>query len=145
MWDKNYHLYNAYKLSINATKLLRKEKLTNLLIRRQILKHQEKKSIITKQETTPPVNNDCVCKQYDLVYGRKVSCAFRKKVVLISKELGLPQEKYEGANWLMTVMALETNKSFNPAIQNGAGYTGLIQFGANAASRLGTTTSHLKK
>ncbi len=145
LWDKDYHLYNAYKLSINATKLLRKEKLTNLLIRRQILKQQEKKSKITKQETTPPVNNDCVCKQYDLVYGRKVSCAFRKKVVLISKELGLPQEKYEGANWLMTVMALETNKSFNPAIQNGAGYTGLIQFGANAASRLGTTTSHLKK
>ena len=74
-----------------------------------------------------------------------MSCAFRKKVVLISKKLGLPQEKYEGANWLMTVMALETNKTFNPAIQNSAGYTGLIQIGADAASRIGTTTHHLKK
>lgn len=144
-WDKNYHIYNAYKLPIDATKVLRKEKFTILLIRRQVLKQQEKKSIITKQETTPPVNDNCVCKQYDLIYGRKVSCAFRKKVVLISKKLGLPQEKYEGANWLMTVMALETNKTFNPAIQNSAGYTGLIQIGADAASRIGTTTHHLKK
>ena len=66
-WDKNYHIYNAYKLPIDATKVLRKEKFTILLIRRQVLKQQEKKSIITKQETTPPVNDNCVCKQYDLI------------------------------------------------------------------------------
>ena len=145
-WDKNYHIYNAYKLPIDATKSTKKGKVYYFINKKaKFYKQQEKKSIITKQETTPPVNDNCVCKQYDLIYGRKVSCAFRKKVVLISKKLGLPQEKYEGANWLMTVMALETNKTFNPAIQNSAGYTGLIQIGADAASRIGTTTHYLKK
>ena len=41
----------------------------------------------------------------------------------------------------MAVMALETQKTFNPSKQNSFGYTGLIQFGNAAASRLGTTTS----
>ena len=44
----------------------------------------------------------------------------------------------------MAVMALETQKTFNPSKQNSFGYTGLIQFGNAAASRLGTTTSALK-
>ena len=29
----------------------------------------------------------CVCKDYDLIWGAKVNCAFRKKVIEISKEL----------------------------------------------------------
>ena len=89
--------------------------------------------------------NNCICKKYDLIWGRKVDCAFRKKVVQIAKNIGLPQEKYEGANWLMAVMALETQKTFNPSKQNRFGYTGLIQLGEDAASRLGTTTSALKR
>lgn len=60
-------------------------------------------------------------KKYDLIWGRKVDCAFRKKVVQIAKNIGLPQEKYEGANWLMAVMALETQKTFNPSKQNSFG------------------------
>ncbi len=89
--------------------------------------------------------NNCICKKYDLIWGRKVDCAFRKKVVQIAKNIGLPQEKYEGANWLMAIMALETQKSFNPSKQNRFGYTGLIQLGEDVASRLGTTTSALKR
>lgn len=87
---------------------------------------------------------ECVCKKYDLIWGAKVSCEFRKKVVQIAKNLNLPQEKFEGANWLMAVMALETGRTFNPAIQNSLGYTGLIQFGKMVAQDLGTTTAKLK-
>jgi hypothetical protein len=89
----------------------------------------------------------CVCKKYNLVWGndKYVSCEFRTKVVEIAKELGLPQKNYEGANWLMTIFALETNLKFKASTHNGLGYYGLIQFGPAAAKDLNTTTDKLKK
>lgn len=81
----------------------------------------------------------CVCKDYDLVWGNKISCNERKKVSEVSKILGVDP------NWLMTVMALETNKTFSPAIDNGIGYVGLIQFGERAAHDLSTTQEKLIK
>lgn len=95
---------------------------------------------------------ECSCKEYDLVWGSKVSCDFRHKVVEMAKKLGLPQEKYEGANWLMAVMALETINKFSPKIGSFKGssdenfkykYVGLIQFGKAAATSVGTTRTHL--
>ncbi|MGM5630056.1 LysM peptidoglycan-binding domain-containing protein [Apibacter raozihei] len=96
---------------------------------------------------------DCVCQQYDLIWGNRVSCEFRKKVVDISKKLGLPQKDYEGANWLMAVMALETNRTFSPEcgtfqkhkdnLRNG--YVGLIQIGKDAAIDLGVLRTDLLK
>lgn len=99
-------------------------------------------------------NTTCICKeQYkDLVWGGKVSCDFRKKVVEIAKNLGLPQKNYEGANWLMTIMALESAYSFspkcgtfgkNPDESSKYKYVGLIQFGKAAAEEVGTTRTHL--
>ena len=44
----------------------------------------------------------------------------------------------------MAVMALETQKTFNPSKQNSFGYTGLIQFGNAAASRLEQQLLHSK-
>ncbi|MEC3875466.1 hypothetical protein [Chryseobacterium salviniae] len=96
----------------------------------------------------------CVCKeQYkDLVWGGKVSCEFRKKVVQMAINLGLPQKNYEGANWLMTIMALESAYSFspkcgtfgkNPDESSKYKYVGLIQFGKAAAEEVGTTRTHL--
>jgi hypothetical protein len=41
-------------------------------------------------------------------------------------------------------MNLESARTFDPAIQNNLGFTGLIQFGTPAASSLGTTTDALK-
>lgn len=81
----------------------------------------------------------CVCKQYDLVWGNKVSCNERKKVIEVAKNLDV------NPNWLMTVIAIETIESFNPAIQNSYGYTGLIQIGKDAADTIGTTIDSLKK
>ena len=51
---------------------------------------------------------ECVCKKYDLIWGAKVSCAFRKKVVEISKRINCDP------NDLMAVMAVETGRSFLP-------------------------------
>jgi murein DD-endopeptidase MepM/ murein hydrolase activator NlpD len=77
-----------------------------------------------KQETT------CLCKeQYkDLAWGEKVSCEFRKKVYEISRELW-PNDYMNMANNLMAIMALETNKTFDPKTQNANGYFGLTGFG----------------
>jgi hypothetical protein len=45
---------------------------------------------------------------------------------------------------LLAVMNSESNRSFDPAITNNLGYTGLIQFGNDAAKSLGTTTAYLR-
>ena len=57
----------------------------------------------------------CICQeQYkDLVWGGKVSCDFRKKVVEICKDLW-PDKYFEMAKGLMAVMNVETRGSFKP-------------------------------
>lgn len=98
----------------------------------------------------------CICKELykDLIWGSKVSCEFRKKVIKISQNLGLPQQNFEGANWLMAVMALETGRSFDPTVgtfksnqddSRKGGYVGLIQFGQVASIDLGIKRSELIK
>lgn len=98
-------------------------------------------------------NGNCACKVNDLIWGRKVSCDFRKRVVEIAKKLGLPQEKNEGANWLMAVMALETGRSFSPTCgtfqkhkdNTKIGYVGLIQIGKDAAIDISVERTELLK
>ncbi len=114
----------------------------------------EGKSPAIVKEQKQEKKETCVCKeQYkDLVWGEKVSCEFRKKVVQMAINLGLPQKNYEGANWLMTIMALESAYSFspkfgtfgkNPDESSKYKYVGLIQFGKAAAEEVGTTRTHL--
>ncbi|MBB1193562.1 hypothetical protein DNC80_07750 [Flavobacterium sp. SOK18b] len=78
-----------------------------------------------------------------LIFESKVPLSVRvdfiKKVIQVSLNLSIDP------NWLMFVMYLETGGTFNPAITNRAGYTGLIQIGAAAAKDLGTTTATLRK
>ena len=64
--------------------------------------------------------------------------AFVDKVVEISQCL------YINPHWLMVVMELETAGTFDPAITNKLGYTGLIQFGDAAAGDLSITTAQLR-
>lgn len=114
---------------------------------------EERSPAIVKGEKP---TSTCICKeQYkDLIWGGKVSCEFRKKVVKMSQTLGLPQQNLEGANWLMAVMALETGRSFDPTIgtfksnqddNRKGGYVGLIQFGRDASIDLGVKRSTLIK
>lgn len=65
--------------------------------------------------------------------------AFAAKVKQVASALGIP------ADWLMAVMELETAGTFNPAIQNSIGATGLIQFMPSTAIGLGTTVAALKQ
>lgn len=62
--------------------------------------------------------------------------AFKTKVDQVASRLGI------SPNWLMAVMDLESGLS--PSITNSYGYTGLIQFGTDAAKEIGTTTSALR-
>ncbi len=89
--------------------------------------------------------SDCKCARYDIILGDKVDCAFRLKVVEICKILWGEGRKIEMANNLMVIMYFETAKTFSPSKQNSRGFTGLLQFGPDAASDLGTTTEKLKK
>ncbi|SHH85037.1 N-acetylmuramoyl-L-alanine amidase, partial [Flavobacterium johnsoniae] len=71
----------------------------------------------------------CVCKEYDLIWGNKVTCEFRKKVIEICKDLW--KDNYlEMANNLMAVFYWETGGTFKPDVPNRSksGATGLIQF-----------------
>ncbi|GAA0734049.1 hypothetical protein GCM10009430_48820 [Aquimarina litoralis] len=81
-----------------------------------------------------------------IIWGNKFNCEERKRVIQMAKNLELADNDHiEGANWLMSIMALETGRTFDPSITNSLGYTGLIQFGTPAASDLGTTTAELRE
>lgn len=74
------------------------------------------------------------------IYGTEVSEQFREKVILTGKNLNIEP------NYIMACIALETGRSFNPAIKNPkSSATGLIQFMDSTAKDLGTTTEHLSK
>ncbi len=65
----------------------------------------EKKAVEKKEE-----NGACVCKDYNLIWGNKVSCDFRIKVVEISKRQNFDP------NHLMAVMWVETNETFSTSL-----------------------------
>jgi hypothetical protein len=70
-------------------------------------------------------------------YG--ISGSFARKIVSVANSLNLPD-----AGWLANLINFETAGTWSPAETNSLGYTGLIQFGDEAASDLGTTTSALR-
>ncbi|HVI46644.1 MAG TPA: DUF4280 domain-containing protein [Chitinophaga sp.] len=96
---------------------------------------------------------ECLCKKYDLIWGNKVSCEFRKKVVMLAAKLGLPEKDNEGANWLMAVMALETGRTFSPTCgtfqkhkdDTKEGYVGIIQIGKIASIDIDVLRSDIIK
>lgn len=94
-------------------------------------------------------SGNCVCKEYNLIWGSERSCEERKKVVQVCANLWGEANKIEKANMLMAVMHLETGGSFSPAQKgvsnSGVKYIGLIQFSATTAQSLGTTYDALSK
>lgn len=74
-----------------------------------------------------------------LIWGSKVSKEFRVKVVEMAKKLKVDP------NWIMIIIAKETSLTFDPHIDNGIGYVGLIQFSEDSAKEVGTTHLELKK
>lgn len=75
-----------------------------------------------------------------IAWGKKVSPAFKRKVIEISAELGIDP------NFLMAAMAFESMRTFSPSIQNPSSKaTGLIQFKPSTAKALGTSIDALKR
>ncbi|MFP3590571.1 hypothetical protein [Chryseobacterium sp. SIMBA_038] len=74
-----------------------------------------------KQKTVQKQQGTCICQeQYkDLIWGGKVSCEFRKKVVEICAELWGESRKMEMANGLMAVMNVETWGTFKAHHREG--------------------------
>jgi hypothetical protein len=64
---------------------------------------------------------------------------FRKELHRVAKSLGTP------AQWLADAMAFETGGTFAASVTNRLGYTGLIQFGDEAAKDVGTTKYELRQ
>ncbi|WP_395972846.1 M23 family metallopeptidase [Chryseobacterium cucumeris] len=80
-----------------------------------LMQVEKVKSAAGVQNTQKPDKpGSCICQeQYkDLIWGGKVSCEFRKKVVQICAELWGENRKLEMANGLMAVMNVETSGSF---------------------------------
>jgi len=88
----------------------------------------------------------CACKENNFYWSNMLTCDERKKVLHVCAKLWGEDKKKDKASELMAVMHLETSKEvFKPYADNGAGYSGLIQFSDTAARNLGTTRSALKK
>lgn len=63
----------------------------------------------------------------DLIWSSKLTIEEQNKIIEISNRLS------SDPNHLIAAMALETGGTFNPALVNSLGYTGLIQIGSQAA------------
>ncbi|RVU91713.1 hypothetical protein EH230_01680 [Flavobacterium columnare] len=89
----------------------------------------------------------CFCKQEEnqFYWSDKLTCDQRKKVLDVCKELWGEKNKKEKASQLMSIIYIETNKTFSPSADNGIGFSGLIQFNDRAAKGVGTTRAELKK
>jgi hypothetical protein len=74
----------------------------------------------------------------EIAWGKKVSSAFKAKVIKICSNLGCDPSH------LMAAMAFETGETFSPSKKNPkSGATGLIQFMPKTATGLGTSTAAL--
>jgi hypothetical protein len=62
-----------------------------------------------------------------------------ESLMSLANKYGIPFQ------WLVNLINFETGRTFNPAIQNSIGATGLIQFLRSTAIGLGTTTDALRK
>lgn len=73
-----------------------------------------------------------------MLFDNLVSAEFATAVKAMAARLGMNPDH------IMAVIGFETIYTFNPAIQNSIGATGLIQFLPSTARGLGTTTDALK-
>lgn len=82
---------------------------------------------------------DATVQMPGIAWGRRVSPAFKGRVILLSKRL------FINPSDLMGCMAWESNNTFSSSVKNtaGSGAVGLIQFMPSTAKALGTSTAAL--
>ncbi|WP_048509607.1 CHAP domain-containing protein [Chryseobacterium sp. FH2] len=98
----------------------------------------------TEQKSAP---GECYCKkkENEFYWSNKLTCKQRKKVLEVCASLWGEDKKAQKASELMSVMHLETAATFDPSKDNGAGYSGLIQFSDASAKSVGSTRAELRK
>lgn len=90
------------------------------------------------RKLTTPASKPAAKTMPSIAFGKRVSPAFKARVVEIAAELGIV------ADHLMAAMAFETGETFSPSVRNKqSGAVGLIQFMATTAQSLGTTSDAL--
>ncbi|XZF14366.1 DUF4280 domain-containing protein [Chitinophagaceae bacterium MMS25-I14] len=93
--------------------------------------------------TVAPGN--CVCKEYDLIWGSKFKCAERKKIVEMCSRLWPQKDKIIMANYLMACMAVETDETFSPSKgYSSGGATGLVQWTGDAIDGMNKNNKYNK-
>lgn len=102
---------------------------------------------VDDQTSTEGKENICSCKENNFYWSSRLTCDERKKVLEVCAKLWGEDKKKEKASELMAIMHLETGEKnmFKPYADNGADYSGLIQFSDASAKKLGTTRAELKK
>ena len=107
-------------------------------------------SIVQEPPEKKEEKETCICKdEYKLIWGNKLTCSQRKKVVDVCKNIWGDDKKIEKANELMAILHLETVGSFSPSkkgvSKSGTSFIGLIQFSETTAKSLGTSYNALGK
>ncbi|WP_223607273.1 hypothetical protein [Chryseobacterium sp. OSA05B] len=119
---------------------------------KEVPKKQDNGKSPAKKEKKPQNGEEsvCVCKdEYKLIWGNKLTCSQRKKVVEVCKNIFGEENKIDKANELMAIMHLETVTTFSPSkkgvSKTGTKFIGLIQFSEATAKKIGTTYDALGK
>jgi uncharacterized protein (TIGR02594 family) len=136
----NGDVHDYYETSLNVLNEIRK---AGDMVREVL----NKPMIIDMPDEGEENTNTCVCKENNFYWSNKLTCEERKKVIEVCTKLWGEDKKKDKASELMAIMHLETGKKdmFKPYADNGADYSGLIQFNDASAKKLGTTRSALKK
>lgn len=135
----NSDVHDYYETSLNVLNEIRK---AGDMVREVL----NKPMIIDMPDKGEENTSTCVCKENNFYWSNKLTCEERKKVLEVCAKLWGEDKKKDKASELMAVMHLETGEKnmFKPYADNGAGYSGLIQFSDASARNLGTTRSALK-
>lgn len=135
----NGDVHDYYETNLNVLNEIRK---AGDMVREVL----NKPMIIDMPDEGEENTSTCVCKENNFYWSNKLTCEERKKVLEVCAKLWGEDKKKNKASELMAVMHLETGEKnmFKPYADNGAGYSGLIQFSDASARNLGTTRSALK-
>ena len=135
-WTGNYQEIYAEVILQNITT---KSQIIDVDIKAEARKQENRKSPAQVNPVPEPKKKEevCICQEYKLIWGQKVNCDFRKKVIEICKDLW-PNDYKNMANNLMAVFKWESAGTFKPDAPNQAdsGGTGLIQFMPETAKNL---------
>ncbi|MCY0970395.1 hypothetical protein [Chryseobacterium wangxinyae] len=87
-----------------------------------------KSPAINKNIYTEQGDGKCICKENQFYWSNKLTCKERIKVLQVCANLWGETNKVQKASELMSIMHVETAATFSPSADNGAGFSGLIQF-----------------